>query len=298
MSSKAFIILGNQLFPTVHLKDYKDHIFFMAEDYGLCTYVKHHKQKILLFLSAMRSYAEELQTAKLKVTYYNCEHKLFTKDYEAKLLDFIQANKITEITSFEIEDKFFETRVINFLVKHKINYHIVPSPMFVTSRAEFAEYLQANKKPFMATFYKLQRIKLNILIKDKNKPIGDKWSFDEDNRKKLAHNIDIPKLKVFKHTSHTKELIPFIEKHFASHPGNLKAFHHPTTRKDTIKLFLDFLNNKIKLFGDYEDSITTKSYSVFHSMLSPVMNLGLITPGNMIKETLLFAKKIKYHLIL
>ena len=51
MSSKAFIILGNQLFPTVHLKDYKDHIFFMAEDYGLCTYVKHHKQKILLFLS-------------------------------------------------------------------------------------------------------------------------------------------------------------------------------------------------------------------------------------------------------
>jgi Uncharacterized protein related to deoxyribodipyrimidine photolyase len=93
----------------------------------------------------MRSYAEELQTAKLKVTYYNCEHKLFTKDYEAKLLDFIQANKITEITSFEIEDKFFETRVINFLAKHKINYHIVPSPMFVTSRAEFTEYLQANK---------------------------------------------------------------------------------------------------------------------------------------------------------
>ena len=95
MSSKAFIILGNQLFPTVHLKDYKDHIFFMAEDYGLCTYVKHHKQKILLFLSAMRSYAEELQTEILKVNYYNIEHKLFTKYYEAKLLYFIQANKIT-----------------------------------------------------------------------------------------------------------------------------------------------------------------------------------------------------------
>jgi len=69
MTSKAFVILGNQLFPTAHLKDYKDHVFFMAEDYGLCTYVKHHKQKILLFLSAMRSYAEELQIAKLKVTY-------------------------------------------------------------------------------------------------------------------------------------------------------------------------------------------------------------------------------------
>ena len=81
-SSKGFLALGNQLFSKEHIKDYKEHHFFMAEDYGLCTYEKHHKQKILLFLSAMRSYAEELSAAKYQVTYCDCNHPLFKKSYE------------------------------------------------------------------------------------------------------------------------------------------------------------------------------------------------------------------------
>ena len=59
---KLFIILGNQLFNPKYLSDYKDHIFFMAEDYGLCTFEKHHKLKILLFLSSMRSFKDELKS--------------------------------------------------------------------------------------------------------------------------------------------------------------------------------------------------------------------------------------------
>ena len=79
MSNKAFIILGNQLFPKEHLKDHKEDHIFMAEDLGLCTYEKHHKQKILLFLSSMRSYSEELKKAKFNITYYDVLHSLFKK---------------------------------------------------------------------------------------------------------------------------------------------------------------------------------------------------------------------------
>ena len=68
---KLFFILGNQLFPTKYLDRFKkDHLFFMAEDKGLCTYEKHHKQKILLFLSSMRSYADGLRKNKFKLDYY------------------------------------------------------------------------------------------------------------------------------------------------------------------------------------------------------------------------------------
>jgi len=292
MSNKAFIILGNQLFPKEHLKDHKEDHIFMAEDLGLCTYEKHHKQKILLFLSAMRSYAEELKKSKFNVTYFDVLHSLFNKSYEEKLQTFVKKNKITEITSFEIEDKFFETRIKQFCTKHSILYQTLTSPMFVTSREEFSNYLKDNKKPFMATFYKLQRVRLNILIKDK-KPIGGKWSFDEDNRKKLAHGIEVPKLRSFKATAHTKELIPFIETNFSTHPGTLKDFNYPTTRKDAIQLLLDFLQQKLNLFGDYEDSITSKTHTVFHSVLSPIMNLGLLTPYAIIQETLAFAKTKK-----
>ena len=66
---KLFFILGNQLFPSKYLDRFKkDHIFFMAEDNGLCTYEKHHKQKILLFLSSMRSYADKIKKEKFKLS--------------------------------------------------------------------------------------------------------------------------------------------------------------------------------------------------------------------------------------
>ena len=87
--AKAFVILGNQLFSPIHLKSFKDHHFMMAEDYQLCTYVKHHRQKILLFLSAMRSYADELKKADFSLTYFDCKHELFKKSYEDKILNFL-----------------------------------------------------------------------------------------------------------------------------------------------------------------------------------------------------------------
>ena len=106
---KLFFILGNQLFPLKYLDRFKkDHVFFMAEDNGLCTYEKHHKQKILLFLSSMRSYADRLKKEKYKLDYLKIEDKDFKDDYFKKLKKIITKNKITEISSFEVEDKFFE----------------------------------------------------------------------------------------------------------------------------------------------------------------------------------------------
>ena len=75
--------------------------------------------------------------------------------------------------------------------------------MFLSSREDFKEYLQNNKKPFMGNFYKIQRIKFNILMKSKNEPLGGKWSFDEDNRNKLDHKVEIKKHIIFKQTNHT-----------------------------------------------------------------------------------------------
>ena len=84
---KLFFLLGNQLFSEKYLENFrKDHTFFMAEDYQLCTYEKHHKQKILLFLSAMRSHADKLKKNKFKIEYSSIEDKSFKSDYIEKLL--------------------------------------------------------------------------------------------------------------------------------------------------------------------------------------------------------------------
>ena len=98
---KLFFILGNQLFPLKYLDRYKnDHLFFMAEDLELCTYEKHHKLKILLFLSSMRSHADELKKNKLRIEYSKIEDKDFNKKYTEKLKKIIQSKNIKEVTSF------------------------------------------------------------------------------------------------------------------------------------------------------------------------------------------------------
>ena len=170
---KLFFILGNQLFPSKYLDRFKkDHIFFMAEDNGLCTYEKHHKQKILLFLSSMRSYADKLKKNKFKLEYKKIEDKEFKDDYLKKLKKIINSKKIKEISSFEIEDKFFEKKISQFLKKEKINWNVIQTPMFLNSREEFKKYLSGSKKPFMATFYKEVRKKSGILMGSDGNPVS------------------------------------------------------------------------------------------------------------------------------
>ena len=294
---KLFFLLGNQLFDEKYLEKFKkDHIFYMAEDFQLCTYEKHHKNKILLFLSSMRSHADRLKKSKFKIEYSSIEEKTFKLDYTEKLKKIIKSKKITEISSFEIEDKFFEKKISNFTKKENINWNIVQTPMFLNSRENFKKYLSKSKKPFMAVFYKDTRRELDILIKKDGTPEGGKWSFDEDNRNKLPKNISIPKFPKIKETSHTKKLKLIIEKYFKDHPGNVENFWFATEYEDVIKLLNFFIKEKSNLFGDYEDAVDQKDNILFHSALSPYINLGLITPELIIKKILDFHKKNKIRL--
>ena len=291
---KLFFILGNQLFPTKYIDRFKkDHTFFMAEDKGLCTYEKHHKQKILLFLSSMRSYADELKKNKFKLDYVKIEDKDFSEDYLKKIKKVITEKKIKQVSSFEIEDKFFEKKISLFFKKEKIDWNIIQTPMFLNSRQEFKNYLAKSKKPFMATFYKEVRKKSGILMGSDGNPIGGKWSFDEENRNKLPKNISAPKFPKINETSHTKKLKPLIEKLFKDHPGKTENFWFATEYNDVVKLLNFFIKEKANLFGDYEDAVDQKDNILFHSALSPYINLGLITPEFVIQKVLEFHKKIK-----
>ncbi|NQW07953.1 MAG: cryptochrome/photolyase family protein, partial [Candidatus Pelagibacter sp.] len=239
---KLFFTLGNQLFPLKYVDRYKkDHLFYMAEDYELCTYEKHHKQKILLFLSSMRSYAETLKNDGYKITYSKIEDKNFKDTYLDKVKNIIITKEINEISSFEVEDKFFEKKLKSFFNTLKIKWNIIQSPMFLNSREEFKNYLNRSKKPFMATFYKEVRRKSVILMGADGTPIGGKWSFDDENRNKLPKDISAPKLPKINETKHTIKLKPIIEKLFTNHPGNVDDFWFATELEDVKKLLNFFI---------------------------------------------------------
>ena len=111
-------ILGNQLFPEKYLNlNKKENVIFMAEDYELCTHYKFHKHKIVFFLSAMRSYKDELLKKNYNVNYIHSHENDFYLPYTEKLSKCIDKNKIKTVSSFEIEDKFFEMILIEFFKK-------------------------------------------------------------------------------------------------------------------------------------------------------------------------------------
>ena len=244
----------------------------------------------------MRSHAYRLKKNRFKLEYSSIEDKSFKLDYTEKLKKIIKAKKIKEISSFEIEDKFFENKITNFLKKEKIKWNIIQTPMFLNSREKFKNYLSKSKKPFMAVFYKETRRDLDILMKKDGNPEGGKWSFDEENRNKLPKNISIPKFPKITETVHTKKLKILIDKNFKSHPGNTKDFWFATEYDDVIKLLNFFIKEKSNLFGDYEDAVDQKDNILFHSALSPYINLGLITPEFIIKKVLDFHNKNKIRL--
>tara|TARA_Y100001970_G_scaffold130890_1_gene161448 strand:+ start:8257 stop:9747 length:1491 start_codon:yes stop_codon:yes gene_type:complete len=294
MQSKSlFLILGNQLFSTKHIKNYKDSTFYMCEDLGLCTYQKHHKLKILLFLSSMRSYADRLKKEKYKIHYFDLNNS-FDVPYEIKLKNFINQYKYKDLISFEIEDKFFEKKIYKLVKENNIKWKIIKNPMFLTSRIEFQDFISNSKKPLMANFYKIIRKKNNILMVN-GKPKGNKWSYDKENRKKISIEIKIPELIKIKETKHTRNLKKIVQKNFASHPGDTKNFWFPTTHLDAEKWLSFFISKKLNLFGDYEDSLDLNNNILFHSVLSPLINIGLIEPQQILNKIIKLENKIKIN---
>ncbi|MDX1480620.1 MAG: cryptochrome/photolyase family protein [Woeseiaceae bacterium] len=292
MSRKAdnaslVVILGNQLFPVEELEKEKGSPIFMAEDLGLCTYVRHHQQKIVLFLAAMRAYRDALGDAGFDVRYE--EFDADAGSYEKKLAAAVEASGCRELVYFEIEDKAMEHRMRTFAGVHDLDTRELESPMFLCSRKRFADYLDEAKRPFMAEFYKQERRRLGILVDDDGNPEGGRWSYDEENRKKLPRSVEPPEIAKADRTEHVDAVIGLVKEHFAEHPGDADDFWWPTTRDAALEWLDDFLEQRFEDFGPYEDAITKRSRTVFHSVLSPLINIGLLTPAEVLERALDYA---------
>jgi deoxyribodipyrimidine photolyase-related protein len=285
-AKSVLLVLGDQLFPIELIDKINVSDVFMAEDLELCTHFRYHQQKIVLFLSSMRQYAQELETHKYKVHYEQLSEKSDLPPFEQRLVSFLTKSGCVQLHVFEIEDRFFEERLINAVKKAGITLTVHQSPMFLTSRAEFQKYLKEQKRPFMKTFYQSQRRRLKIMVDKDGQPEGGRWSFDDENRKKLPKDIDPPVLPVFKRSKVVTEVIALVEQRFSDHPGEAQNFWLPSSRKEALSWLDDFLKRRFAAFGDFEDAISRSHRVMFHSVLTPVLNTGLITPEEVVSRAL------------
>mgnify|MGYP001159706948 CR=1 FL=1 len=285
--NKLSLILGNQLFPiNSNILD-KDSLIFMCEDHGLCSYEKHHKSKISLFFHAMRSYRDELESQGYKVIYYDFDNS-FKISYIDKLLSILKEREINQLSYYEIPDKKFENEFIAAMAKIKMNLNMLKSPMFLDDRESFKQYIEGKKMILHGNYYKKRRKELNILMNNSD-PIGGKWSFDEDNRKKLPKDYVVPKPPVIKGRDDTRLINIFIDEMFADHPGQISNLF-PYTNKQAEDWLQKFFTERFMDFGPYEDAISSEENLMLHSGISSSLNLGLITPKQVIDSAINFSQ--------
>lgn len=262
----------------------------MAEHADFARDIRHHQQKIVLFFAAMRAHADRLHDKGFKVHYqaYDAGEQ---RGYFECLEDVINDVDARKLVHFEIEDMPVEQKLVEFAEQRNLERCELASPMFLCSRERFRSFADGKTELRMADFYRQERRRLNILVQENGEPTGGRWSFDDENRKKLPKTVEPPDIPTTRGGEHVSDVTTLVEKEFADHPGDATDFAWPATRRSALYWLNDFLEQRFDCFGPYEDAISSRSDTVFHSVLSPVINLGLITPQEIVEAALDHAEK-------
>jgi deoxyribodipyrimidine photolyase-related protein len=283
----VFILFPIHLFSIID--NLKDKEIYLIEDPRYFLDFKYHKLKLSFHRATMKSYYDFLKDNNLKVNYI--EFNEVNDNFYKKLLIKIK-NK--NIETYEMGDNVLRKR----LIKNIPNIKIIDSLNFLVNEKLLKDNINEfyNGKKFSnQNFYKWQRIRLNILVTKNNKPVGGKWSFDKENRKKMPNNTIVPQIPILinkKSNKYIEEANNYINNNFPNNYGSLENFIYPVNHKESKKWLKYFLIKKFKNFGMYEDAVSDKDPFLFHSVLTPMMNIGLLTDKEVIKETLKYQNKV------
>ena len=269
--SKAFLVFPHQLFEAVLEQD-KETEIYLVEEPLFFTQFSFHKKKLIFHRASMKAFQKRIET----------------KGFKVKYLDFMDADlkkqvKADEILYFDVVDDWLEKKIKQLKGKLKA----LPSPGFYLEKGEFQE-----DKLFMASFYQKQRKHFDILM-DGDKPKGGKYSFDTENRKKLPKGLDLPDLPMPNQKAEVKEAKEYVEKHFSKNWGSDKNFFYPIDHEQAQKWFEKFLEERFSQYGPYQDAITKKQSFLFHSLLSPLINAGLLLPQDVVEKECRYAARHK-----
>jgi deoxyribodipyrimidine photolyase-related protein len=270
-----FLLFPTQLFSDLSLLS-KSKLIYLIEEPRYFNDFGFHKLKLAYHRASMKKYYDMLKKKKLNVKYIDCEkvNNIFYKSIklENELInifypgDFNLQNKLENIFG----KKLVINETLNFLIK-KNEFVDIKKLIYKNTRYSHEE------------FYKYQRKKLSILIEKNDKPTGGKWSYDSENRLPLPANIKVPEtVSKVKSDKYIKEAIKYVNKNWSKNYGSLDHFIYPIDSKASKLWLKKFLEERLSKFGAYEDAVSESEPFVFHSVISPMMNIGLLTDDEVV----------------
>lgn len=290
----AVLIFPHQLFAAHPALKQRIDFAVLTEDplfFGDQPYPCHfHRQKLVLHRASMKHYAQYLEERSVEVLY---------KEYAGgaskleKIFGDLKSKDVETLHCVEVVDFILEKRLQRLSDQYQIKIHWHQTPGFINSKSENQTYRSSKKRWFMADFYQWQRKRLGILIDAEQKPIGGQWSFDDENRKRLPKKM-IPNLippNFPEESTWVQEANRYVDKNFPRALGKSHPFYYPIDHASALRWLEEFLAHKLNSFGSYEDTIVEDQNWLYHSVLTPMLNIGLLTPKQVVDATLDYSLK-------
>jgi deoxyribodipyrimidine photolyase-related protein len=280
----ALILYPHQLFPVDKLPEVQRIV--LVEDpllFGMdqSAPLKLHKQKLILSRASMQRYVEEvLWPAGYQVDYIELDIFMNTAD----LLEHVKS--FEQVYIFDPVDELLTARLLQARRERQNGPPIdfLPSPNFYLKEQEIREYLSGHSKSF-SSFYQWQRERFDILIGENYKPLGGKWIFDSEKQLKPAKDQTLPSFAVFGDNKHAIKATAWVNEHFPDNPGSTD-FIWPTNYAEAEAWLEDFVENRIDDYAQFQDAIHNQAPWLFHSALSSSLNIGLLSPQQVVDAAL------------
>ncbi|MBN8680610.1 MAG: cryptochrome/photolyase family protein [Chitinophagales bacterium] len=287
MSKTVFVVFPHQLFKDIKPLEQADEVH-LVEEYLYFNQYAFHKQKLALHRASMQYYRHYLDQCGLAVRYTEaiqpaCDVR--------KLIAQLAEEGATRLCFYDVCDNWLEKRILQSCQSFGITCQELPTPLFLNTKNDLEAYFGSRKKYFQTDFYIQQRKKRNILLDEQGKPVGEKWSHDTENREKYPKDKQPPWVYFPALNSFMTEAIAYVEQHYGQNHGQISTtFIYPSTHAESEVWLQQFLETRFQEFGVYEDAMVDGSAVLHHSVLSPLLNIGLLLPGQVVDAALAYAK--------
>ncbi len=245
---------------------------------------KMHRQKLFLHRLSLRAYAERLEREGIRATVLESSA---AARHTGRMLEDGLPRATGKLIYADPVDDLIGRRLQSLAARRSWSLEVLDTPQFLTPSRFLEECFDQEGKPFMARFYQKQRQRMNILIEENGAPMGGQWSFDPENRKRLPRGVVVPAPPTTQPAN--SEEVSKVARGLPDSRGEAAGFSYATTHEQAEANFDRFLVERLAGFGDYEDAISSRHPVLFHSVLTPALNIGLLTPDQVIRKTLDFA---------
>ncbi|MGD9265725.1 MAG: cryptochrome/photolyase family protein, partial [Lysobacterales bacterium] len=282
------LVLGDQLsasIATLSDIDKQADKVLMVEVAEEATYVRHHQQKLVLVFSAMRHFADELRNKSVQVDYVHLDSDGNTGSFSGEVERALKRHQCERLVVTEPGEWRVREMMQAWEKELGIPVEIRSDDRFLCSLAEFEQWAKGRKELRMEYFYRTMRRKTGWLM-DGDKPVGGKWNYDKQNRKSLPADMDYSARLRFDPDEITRDVMQLVKERFDGHFGDLESFGWATTREEAQRALTHFIEECLPRFGDYQDAMKSGQDFLFHALISPYLNIGLLEPREVCEAAL------------